>query len=377
MKKIYLLLLLNSLIGFAQIPAGYYNTATGSGYTLKTQLFNIIDNNTNSNSIANYGDLWTLYTQTAMRDNYYENDGSLLDIYSENPTGNDPYNFTTSTQQCSGSTPTVEGGCYNREHIIPQNVFSSNYPMYSDAHFVLPSDNRVNAWRDVYPFGLVNTASIQCSNSTNDNTPCYTRNGSRLGPNTNNGYATGYTGVVFEPIDAFKGDVARSILYFVTRYQDQIPSWSYPMFNGSSDQSLNDTFLKIMIKWHQIDPPSQYEIDKNNAIYIHQGNRNPYIDHPEYVCQIWSTACATLSNDTFAENEFSIFPNPSNGNFRIDYDSTIGNIDVEIFSTIGQKVFEKQNISDNIISTNNLQKGVYLLKITNDSKSIVKKIVIN
>ncbi len=391
MKKIYsLITILFVTLGFAQnstkntlevnsIPAGYYDTAIGTGYTLKTQLFNIIDNNTNSGSNASYGDLWTLYTQTAMRDNYYENDGSLLDLYSENPTGSDPYNFATSGQQCSGSTPSAEGGCYNREHIIPQNVFSSNYPMYSDAHFVLPSDNRVNAWRDVYPFGLVNTASIQCSNSSNDNTPCYTRNGSRLGPNTNTGYATGYTGVVFEPIDAFKGDVARSILYFVTRYQDQIPTWTYSMFNGTTDQSLTDTFLKIMIQWHQIDPPSQYEIDKNNAIYVHQGNRNPYIDRPEYVCQIWSTVCAALSNGEvlLAETDFNIYPNPSNGTFRIDYDTTIGNIDVEIYSTLGQKVFEKQNIDNHIITTNGLQSGVYLLKITNESRSTFKKIIIN
>ncbi|MBP9794293.1 MAG: endonuclease, partial [Flavobacterium sp.] len=99
MKKIYsLITILFVTLGFAQnstkntlevnsIPAGYYDTAIGTGYTLKTQLFNIIDNNTNSGSNASYGDLWTLYTQTAMRDNYYENDGSLLDLYSENPTG--------------------------------------------------------------------------------------------------------------------------------------------------------------------------------------------------------------------------------------------------------------------------------------------------
>ena len=80
MKQIYtflaVLLCLNS---FAQIPQGYYNSATGTGYALKTQLFNIIKNNTNAlTSSSNYGGLWTLFTQSAYRDHYYENDNCQL-----------------------------------------------------------------------------------------------------------------------------------------------------------------------------------------------------------------------------------------------------------------------------------------------------------
>ena len=78
MKQLFTFLaVLFCLNNIAQIPHGYYNTATGTSYVLKTQLYNIIKNNTNSSSSsASYGGLWTLYTRNAFRDNYYENDNT-------------------------------------------------------------------------------------------------------------------------------------------------------------------------------------------------------------------------------------------------------------------------------------------------------------
>ena len=77
-KNYYLLLLLVAAIGFAQPPAGYYNNATGTGYTLKTQLYNIIKGHTDNG----YAGLYVTY-ETSDIDNFYENDGSVLDMYSE------------------------------------------------------------------------------------------------------------------------------------------------------------------------------------------------------------------------------------------------------------------------------------------------------
>ena len=108
--------LLLSIFTRAQIPAGYYNTATGTGYTLKTQLYNKIKGHTNKG----YAGLWTTYA-TSDRDNQYENDNTIFDYYSENPTGTDPVIFAYSTNQCG--TYTTEGNCYNREHIVPQSIF--------------------------------------------------------------------------------------------------------------------------------------------------------------------------------------------------------------------------------------------------------------
>jgi len=299
---------------------------------------------------------------------------------------NDAYEYTTTADQCGGSTPSAEGGCYNREHTIPQSVFggSNSYPMYSDAHFVIPSDNRVNGWRDNYPFGrVVTTTGVQCSNSTLNNvdtTPCYTTNQSRIGNNVNSGYSAGYTNVVFEPIDEFKGDIARALLYFGTRYQDNVSSWSYVMFNSTSDQVFTNTFLNILITWHLNDPVSAYEIAKNNAVYTFQGNRNPFIDHPEYVCQIYITQCASLSTENFTSlNDISIYPNPtSNGSFSISSKVDLNSITIyNVNGQIIQEIKKPSTISTETYNVNNLSTGFYLVQLASENGSVTKKVIVN
>src|SRR3970040_1264831 len=142
--KLHFLALLFSLYSFAQIPNGYYTTASGTGYTLKTQLYNIIKGHTDNG----YAGLYVTY-QTSDRDYYYENDGTVLDMYSENPTGIDPYTYSSGTTDRCGNY-SVEGDCYNREHIIPQSVFNENSPMVSDAHSIPPTDGKVIALRDAF-----------------------------------------------------------------------------------------------------------------------------------------------------------------------------------------------------------------------------------
>lgn len=252
---------------WAQIPAGYYNGTTGlTGYSLKTKLSQII---TAGHQDQGYNGLWTGY-QTTDRDYYYENNGKVLDMYSENPNGADPYEYTIISDQCGSYSG--EGVCYNREHTVPQSLFNSANPMHNDIHFIPPTDGKVNGMRSDYPYGVV----------TN---PTWTsQNGSKLGPNT----TPGYSGTVFEPINAFKGDIARMILYFVTRYQSQIPGFtSGNMLDGTTTRSLTQWELGVLLAWHDADPVSQREIDRNNAAYAFQGNRNPYIDHPEWVHEVW------------------------------------------------------------------------------------------
>lgn len=274
-KNYFLLLLMFTAVGFSQIPSGYYNTATGTGYTLKTQLYNIIKGHTDNG----YAGLYTTY-QTSDVDNFYENDGTVLDMYSENPSGTDPYNYSTgSTQRCGNYSS--EGDCYNREHIIPQSVFNEQSPMVADAHFITPTDGKVNGMRSNYPHGTVNSATYT------------SQNGSKLGSSA----VSGYSGTVFEPVNAFKGDIARMYFYFATRYENTVAGYSYPMFDGSSNKVFTAAFLATLLAWNAQDPVSAREITRNNAIYARQNNRNPYIDHPEYVNQIWG---GTSSGDTQA-----------------------------------------------------------------------------
>lgn len=272
--------LLLAIFTRAQIPAGYYSTATGTGYTLKTQLYNKIKGHTNKG----YAGLWTTYA-TSDRDNQYENDNTIFDYYSENPTGTDPVIFAYSTNQCG--TYTTEGNCYNREHIVPQSVFNSASPMVADAHFIPPVDGYVNGMRSDNPHGNVATVTWT------------SLNGSKRGTSA----VTGFTGTVFEPLNDFKGDIARMYFYFVTRYENTVATYTtYPMFNGTSNQVFTNGFLAMLIQWHNQDPVSAREIARNNAIYARQLNRNPFIDHPEYVGMIWGGAAPDTQAPTAPTN---------------------------------------------------------------------------
>lgn len=254
---------------FAQIPTGYYDGTVGlSGAALKTKLSQII---TSGHQTKSYDNLYNGYPSTDS-DNYYEKDGSVLDIYSENPKGTDPYVYQHGSKQCGSYK--VEGDCYNREHVFPQGYFNSASPMVSDIHHIVPTDGKVNGNRSNFPFGKVGSANFVSANGS--------KRGTSASPN--------YSGTVFEPIDEFKGDVARMILYFATRYESKLSSFDdNDILTNSAFPGVEDWELAVFKEWHTNDPVSQREIDRNNAAYTYQGNRNPFIDHPEYVALIWGT----------------------------------------------------------------------------------------
>lgn len=264
MKHNLLLLFLIFLLlkASAQIPTGYYNSATGSGATLKTQLYNIIKEHT----AISYSGLWSAFQDTDKKP-----DGKVWDMYSK-------CTFTFGTNQCG--TYQNECDCYNREHSWPKSWFNDATPMYSDLFHLYPTDGKVNGMRSNYPFGeVLNPADTS-------------GNGSRLGPCS----YPGYTGTVFEPIDEYKGDFARTYFYMATRYEDIISGWHSNDMNAEAILQPNsfpvfeDWFLNMLISWHNADPVSQKEIDRNNIVYTsYQHNRNPYIDHPEYVQQVWGS----------------------------------------------------------------------------------------
>lgn len=379
-------MLIASAAAFAQfttdaIPAGYYNNATSTGYTLKTQLKTIVTNGHNPQS---YGaGLWSLYNNS-LRDNFYENDGSLLDIYSENPTGTDPYNYTGTSQQCGNYNN--EGDCYNKEHLIPNAYFGEGQlPMYSDAHHVVPSDGKVNGWRGNLPFGVVSGTATNGCNAGATNTPCKTANNSKIGNNLNSGYSSGFSGKVFEPVDEFKGDIARTFFYFATRYQDDMDDFYSAaantlevkaMFDGTTNKVFNSTFLNILLTWHANDPVSPKEVAFNNAIYTFQGNRNPFIDHPEYVASIWGTPASINKFDL--DSKVTVYPNPAISN-KINILSEV-EVDLLRFINInGQVVLSIENpVSDGgPITLSNLPQGFYILTIDTAEGSVVKKIIVN
>ncbi|MGO3689668.1 MAG: endonuclease [Psychroflexus halocasei] len=281
MKKISTLLFLCfASVIYAQAPAGYYDAADGlTGYQLKTALNQIIDGIDDNDGFPyhqaqGYGDLYDAYAEpnSGDTDDYYENDGTVLDMYSENPNDPESYNYNHFSNNCGNYGG--EGDCMNREHLVPQSTFNSGSPMKSDYFHVVPSDGYVNGRRSSHPFGEVTSASWTSTN------------GSKVGSNT----FPGYNGTVFEPIDEFKGDIARAVLYFAIRYESEINgSWSSNDVLEFSDYSqfYQQWYIDLLLSWHLNDPVSQREIDRNNNGYAFQGNRNPLVDHPEYASLIW------------------------------------------------------------------------------------------
>jgi endonuclease I len=290
MKRLLgLLVIALPLFAFAQPPAGYYNSATGLNCAaLKTALKNII---TNGHTNQGYNALWSQFMVSDLKPREVGSGSATViwDIYSDNPAGADPYNFTPGTgtggQQDQGSGGTAEGQYYNREHSVPLSWHSGSTGSFSgaDYHHIFPTDKKVNGERANFPYGKVASASWT------------SLNGSKLGTS---GFA-GITGTVFEPIDEYKGDVARAFFYFVTRYQDDMTSWgsnadAAQAFEPNTFPSVDIAYLKLMIQWHNLDPVSQKEIDRNNAAYSFQGNRNPFVDYPQYVSQVWNSSCPGL-----------------------------------------------------------------------------------
>ena len=242
----------------------YYETAFKLyGTALRLALHNIIKGHTE----VSYASLWTYYQTTDKKPN-----GKVWDMYSDIPGGTPPYEFTFITKQCGNYS--AEGDCYNREHSWPKSWFNDLTPSYSDMFHLFPTDGKVNGQRNNYPYGNVSS-------------PTWTSlNGSKLGPNT----FPGYSGTAFEPIDAYKGDFARGSMYMSVRYYLEDGGWSTS--EGTNKSDLLPWYANLFYSWSVRDTVSQKEIDRNNAIYGIQKNRNPFIDHPEFAAEIWKTTMA-------------------------------------------------------------------------------------
>ncbi|MEM9982855.1 MAG: endonuclease, partial [Bacteroidota bacterium] len=250
---------------WAQIPEGYYVTAEDkSGYELKTALYNIIRGHT----VQSYNALWGHFEATDRRA-----DGKVWDMYAD-------CDLTFGTDQDNGTSGTSECQKFNREHSFPRSWFGGSVsPMNSDLFHLYPTDKKVNSERGNLPFGEVSNASYTSGN------------GSQRGSSVV--AMAGYSGQVFEPADEFKGDFARTYFYMATRYENVIAGWesnsneANATLNGTSDQVYEQWLLEILYAWHTDDPVSQKELDRNDAVYEIQDNRNPYIDHPEWVGNVW------------------------------------------------------------------------------------------
>ena len=263
-RKITSLLMMFVLVQIvlAQVPSGYYSTANrAKGKDLKTALHYIIREHVE----RSYKELWTDMKKTDCRP-----DGKVWDMYSSKT------NYTFGKDQAGSYKK--EGDVYNREHSFPKSWFNDAAPMYTDLFHLYPTDGYINGRRSNYPYGETNGERYQSNGGW-----------SKLGNCT----TPGYTGVVFEPNDEYKGDLARTYFYMATCYEDQIANWEtdkgevFPMLNSTKYPVFSKWALDMLLRWAHNDPVSEKEIKRNNEVYKIQKNRNPFIDYPGLEQYIW------------------------------------------------------------------------------------------
>jgi endonuclease I len=264
-------------------PEGYYDSAEGLlGEPLRAALHAIIDDHV----VWSYDYAWTAFRTTDDKPN-----GKVWDIYSDVPGGTPPYEYDFGIDE--GGIGGEEGNGYSREHSWPKSWFDDASPMVSDLFALYPCDAHVNGNRGNYPYGEVDTPEW------------VSLNGSKRGLCT----YPGYSGLVFEPIDEYKGDLARTYFYFTARYYGEDAGWDgSPMTDGAD---LLPWAVEMLLEWHVDDPVSQKEIERNGTIYGIQTNRNPFIDRPEFAASMYVTTgtdeatAARISLRQNAPNPFS------------------------------------------------------------------------
>ena len=147
------------------------------------------------------------------------------------------------------------------------------------------------------------------------------------------------------------------------------------MFDGTTDRSFSTTFLNILLTWNSQDPVSQREIDRNNAIFARQNNRNPFVDNNNYVSQIWGLP---LGISTFNSlQNVSIYPNPTTDIINIATDVALD--EINIITINGQVVQQIKNptIENKTYSIPTLPNGFYFIKLSAGADSVTKKVLIN
>lgn len=305
-------------VTLADIPSGYYDSCEGkTGQALLQALYQKISDHTN----VGYDGLWSVYKQSDVRA-----DGTLWDIYTTKAW---PANFT----KC-GNYKSI-GDCVNREHSMPKSVWGGGKSaQYSDAFHLYPTDGKVNGQRSNFPYG-------ECANGTR-----LADNGSvkalgRLGTST----FSGYSGKVFEPDDQYKGDLARSYFYMAACYNNLIGSWTAGemgnMMGGNSYPVFKTWAVNLLLKWTRQDEVSQKEIDRNEAIYSFQHNRNPFIDHPELVEYIWGDKVGQAWYATASTDEPDILQPVQN----VTVDMGIAAVNLDKTYNV---VIKTKNVTDNV-----------------------------
>ena len=313
----------------AQIPPGYYDDAAGlTGDELKDALHEIIKNH----DPPSYNDLRDFILKESDEDPNNPNNVILL------------YSGISRDKDLFGGNV----GEWNREHVWAKSHgdFGNNPPEGTDAHHIRPSDVQINSIRGNLDFDMGGDPVPGAPGCKKDIDS-------------------------FEPRDEVKGDVARMIFYMDVRYD-----------GGSGELNLIvvdevNTFpspehgkLSTLLEWHQQDPPDDFERNRNDVVYSYQENRNPFIDHPEFVEEIWGDPSSIhITEQVFIR----CYPNPAIDNLYIEYQNNV-TLTYSLLNIDGKQFMEGQiQAEKSLIDISLIRNGLFLLLIRDENNNVIKQ----
>jgi endonuclease I len=255
-------------------PAGYYATVdTSSAPQLRATLHEVIDDHTRFPYTSSSTDTWNILE---LADQDPANSANILDVYRNR-----------SYVKIGGGT-----GPYNREHSWPNSYGfpddgTTNYP-YTDCHQLFLSDVGYNSDRANKPFGTCSPGGTERVTDINDG---------HGGP----GHSNWFNATYWQTWSGQMGDVARAMFYLDVRYAGGTHNVTHA---AEPDLILTDNptlivttggnasvaymgLLSVLLQWHAADPVDDHERARNDVVAGFQGNRNPFIDHPQWVSAIF------------------------------------------------------------------------------------------
>ena len=274
------------------LVADYYrNVDATNATTLRATLHAAIDDHIKVPYTSGETDTWDVLN---LADEDPVDTGAILDIYK-----NAVY------AKISGGT-----GAYNREHSWPNSWGfpddgPSNYP-YTDCHHLFASDVDYNSHRNNLPYGVCSAACTEDPTLLNHTIG----GGSGTYPGNSNWYTGSANTGTHETWWARRGDVARAQLYLEVRYEGGshgASSVAEPDLRLTDDTAQivstgnNEAIaymgrLAAILAWHAQDAVDAREVRRNGIVYTYQANRNPFIDHPEWVACLWTNQCDTFGS---------------------------------------------------------------------------------
>ena len=327
-----------------EAPNGYYSSLEGlSGGALKQALQNIIANPAVVHA-QNYGDIEAILKDA---DQNPANSSQVWLMYVEQPKSKLDY-----------QTGSSNIGTWNREHIFPQSRGG-----FQDGTFSTPDG--INVWlptnADDLLAGHADAHHLRAEDGPENST------------RSNRDYGSDYNGPSGSQ-GTWHGDVARSLFYMSVRYN------ALSLVNGNPPDTtlyqMGD--LNSLLLWNHADPSDDFEMRRNNIIYNWQQNRNPFIDYPNLADYIFGNNVgqpwfSSLTTNNFEDLKITVYPNPAKDKLTIS--GITENSKIEIYSLTGMKILNLNCINDITIPLS-FSSGIYSIKISTESKSAVKRLII-